>query len=571
MMVVAIFLMVASAASAAMPNQRTDLKVLLLSATGTEPSTSAWEAALKREGVPFVKKVATNDEPYTASTFADTVAGAPRAKYQAVIVATGGLVYEDNGTYPSALSTEEWAALADFEVKYGIRQVTGFVYPSAEYGLNTPTVSGELGGTVGKLTAAGLTTFPYLKGDVPIDQYTWGYQATPATGANFKTLVTGPGGSALVGINTRADGRQEMVSTFDSNQYQLQNQLLRHGMLTWATRGVFLGSERNYLTVHVDDLFLSSDRWDPTTHSEDTIKTIRMTPTDVYRTAFWSAANNFRLDMLFNASGSDAAGTRDPLTQAMLLTKSGFGWINHTYSGEPNYDTSVEHIVNDIRKNISWARARGIPIDSTDLVFDQHSGQSNPNTPAALAATGVKWLGDDNSRFPLQRQIGPALTVPRYPELVHDDLLHEAGDLGRVPRQGGLADPAARARQRSASALRASGQPGQGRNHPPGHGRGPEALPLLLQAGDRSADAEGSGPDHPDAEPVGVGLLADRRLPAERQDRGEVQRIIHTAGPRLRSKLRCGQRIRWLDVRLDVARPGCDQAVHCKAASVAAE
>ena len=45
MMVVAIFLMVASAASAAMPNQRTDLKVLLLSATGTEPSTSAWEAA----------------------------------------------------------------------------------------------------------------------------------------------------------------------------------------------------------------------------------------------------------------------------------------------------------------------------------------------------------------------------------------------------------------------------------------------------------------------------------------------------------------------------------------------
>ena len=69
-------------------------------------------------------------EPYTASTFADTLAdGAPRAKYQAVIVATGGLVYEDNGSYPSALSTEEWAALADFEVKYGIRQITGVVVP----------------------------------------------------------------------------------------------------------------------------------------------------------------------------------------------------------------------------------------------------------------------------------------------------------------------------------------------------------------------------------------------------------------------------------------------------------
>ncbi len=153
MLAITIFLMAASAASAALPNQRTDMKVLLLSATGTEPSTSAWEAALKREGVPFDKKIATQDDPYTASTFADTVNGAPRAKYEAVIVATGGLVYEDNGTYPSALSADEWAALADFEVKYGIRQITGVVYPSAEYGLNTPTVSGELGGVVGKLTA----------------------------------------------------------------------------------------------------------------------------------------------------------------------------------------------------------------------------------------------------------------------------------------------------------------------------------------------------------------------------------------------------------------------------------
>ncbi len=67
------FLMVAASASAALPNQRTDLKVLLLSATGTEPSTSAWEAALKREGVPFEKRVATNDDPYTATTFADTL------------------------------------------------------------------------------------------------------------------------------------------------------------------------------------------------------------------------------------------------------------------------------------------------------------------------------------------------------------------------------------------------------------------------------------------------------------------------------------------------------------------
>jgi hypothetical protein len=419
MIVVAIFLMAASAASAAMPNQRTDLKVLLLSATGTEPSTSAWEAALKREGVPFEKKVATNDEPYTASTFADTVADAPRAKYQAVIVATGGLVYEDNGTYPSALSADEWAALADFEVKYGIRQITGFVYPSAEYGLNTPTVSGELGGVVGKLSAAGLTTFPYLKGNVPIDQYTWGYQATPATGAKFKTLVSGPGSSALVGINTRTDGREEMVSTYDSNQYQLQNQLLRHGMLSWVTRGVYLGTERNYLTVQVDDVFQSSARWDTAANAETEVRPNRMTQFDVLRGVLWSQANGFRLDMAFNGDGSVEAGNRDQLTSAFLSGKRYFNWINHTYTHTNLDNLSYAEIKDEIQKNIAWAKSKGLPIDPTELITGEHSGLFNPNMAQVLTDTGIKTFGDDNSRRPAQWQLGSALSLPRYPTNVY--------------------------------------------------------------------------------------------------------------------------------------------------------
>ncbi len=419
MMVVAIFLMVPSAASAAMPNQRTDLKVLLLSANGTEPSTSAWEAAMKREGVPYEKKIATNDEPYTASTFADTVDGAPRAKYEAVIVATGGLVYESNGTYPSALSTEEWAALADFEVKYGIRQVTGVVYPSAEYGLNTPTVSGELGGVVGKLTAQGLTTFPYLKGNVPIDQYTWGYQATPATGSKFKTLVTGPGNSALVGINTRPDGREEMVSTFDSNQYQLQNQLLRHGMLSWVTRGVYLGTERNYLTVQVDDVFQGSARWDTVANAETEVRPNRMTQFDVLRAVVWSQVHDFRIDMAFNGEGAVEAGSRDRLTAALLSAKKYFYWINHTYSHPNLDDLTYAQIKDEIQKNVAWAKSKGLPIDPTELVTGEHSGLFNPNMAQVFTDTGIRTFGDDNSRRPAQWQLGPAMSLPRYPTNVY--------------------------------------------------------------------------------------------------------------------------------------------------------
>ena len=44
--------------------------------------------------------------------------------------------------------------------------------------------------------------------------------------------------------------------TVASNQFQSHNQPLRHGMLNWVTRGVFLGYQRNYLGLDVDDVFL---------------------------------------------------------------------------------------------------------------------------------------------------------------------------------------------------------------------------------------------------------------------------------------------------------------------------
>ena len=146
-----------------------------------------------------------------------------------------------------------------------------------------------------------------------------------------------------------------------------------------------------------------------------------MTPNDVLRAVLWSAVQSFRLDMLFNASGSDAnGGSRDRLTQYLLAYKSRFNWINHTYSGEPNNDTSYQHVVDDIKKNVAWAKARGINIDPTELLFDQHSGFNNPNVAPALVATGVKMVGDDASRFFDQRSWAEGvLSVPRYPSNIY--------------------------------------------------------------------------------------------------------------------------------------------------------
>src|SRR5271166_5938473 len=215
-LVSALAVLALSAASAASAAQRIDMKVLLLGTSTTEPDFVSWQAALQREGVPFETIITSpGHAPITAATLSDTLAnGTPEGKYQAVIVSVGALP-ECTATCVSTLSPAEWTALEEYEHTFSVRQLTGDIYPGSTYGLNSPTSSGALDGTQGALTTEGKTVFPYLKESVGIDTGTYGYEATPlatqVTGASFQTLVSGPSGSALVGVYTHANGVQEMV------------------------------------------------------------------------------------------------------------------------------------------------------------------------------------------------------------------------------------------------------------------------------------------------------------------------------------------------------------------------
>src|SRR4051794_7085235 len=232
------------------PGQRVDLRVLLISADGTEPGFGAWRAALDREGVPYDTLVATQAAPLSDAQLADY--GAGHARYQAVILAGGDLGTavrnpDSSTSFLSAFSDAEWATLAKFERTFGIRQLSDYTAPSPAHGLNT--VGGaRTDGVAATLTPTGRLAFPYLQGPVtiadddPAVAETFGYHATPVGGAGWETLLAAPDGSALLGVYTHPDdGREEMVMTVASNQFQNHNELLRHGMLNWVTRGVFLG------------------------------------------------------------------------------------------------------------------------------------------------------------------------------------------------------------------------------------------------------------------------------------------------------------------------------------------
>lgn len=433
---------------------RIDLKVLVVTDGG--PNTLAMAEQLKTEGVPY-RLVDLNDpaRPVITTAFLqDTVSGAARAKYQAVVL-------PNSNPFSNAA---EMAAIVGFEKQFGIRQLSAYVYPTAEHGLSAQT-AGPLDGATPTLTAAAKAgAFRYLKGTVPFEDNdpnlhgeTYGYTADPlpdGQGTHFEPYMLHNNGKVIAGVYTH-DTRNEMVLTFSANHNQTQFRALGHGLVTWLTKGVHLGYNRSYLSVHVDDLFAKDARWSvendctPTENCAPGITTpdIRMNAADVTAAVGWQTSRNFTFDMYFNGFGSDEQVEEtgsDPLLTAVQANKAKLRFANHTFmhtylgcqqdftvspwacKKDINGNTLWEsraYVRNEIEDNWFWSLNKNLTTERDELVTGEHSGlkilpqqpQDNPNLAGALQDTQIKWVGSDASRDFDQRQVGNALTVPRYP------------------------------------------------------------------------------------------------------------------------------------------------------------
>jgi hypothetical protein len=413
------------------------MRVLLLGA-GTEPSFRTWQLALANVGVPHEAVVLGVPRTHLSLRRED---GQPR--FQALIVSTGGLVRE---ALPSAIRSQ----LEALEREFGIRRLTAYALPGAEHGLRAPKWAGPLESISLRLTSSGAAIFPYLQGPLPVDPGSWGYLADPVSDERFDPLVVAGDGSTLVGIHRRRDGREEMVQTFDANAAQVQGQLLRRGQLAWLTRGRYLGHDRSYLPLQVDDVLLPNHGWNAASKTIDVTPgaMIRMTADDAHHAAVWSRARGLRLDLVCNGAGSErhareAGLDADPLLGALLSRRDDFGWINHTYE-HLNLDLASRATIEaEIARNRRWAVQIGIDLEPGAVVTGEHTGLANlsavpataenPELAPALAAQEIRYLGCDASRpHPARGSdpdgprrapgvpfvVGSALAVPRHPTLL---------------------------------------------------------------------------------------------------------------------------------------------------------
>ncbi|WP_329569882.1 hypothetical protein [Kitasatospora sp. NBC_01266] len=468
----------AQADGTATPAYRTDLRVLVVDDGG--PSVSAITAELTSEGIPFTDVLLSSstrptiNAGFLTATLPD---GSTEAKFQAVVLPSSTAL----GT-----GTAEASALLSYEQAYNVRQVDADTYSQPSVGLNWPQNPGYIGsldGMTANTTAAGAAgAFDYLKGPVPFEQLnpavveSYGFLstplATPATGTSFTPLVDMPipnstARGSLLG-DYHHDGIDELVTTFAYNQYQQQWRLLARGVVDWMTQGVHLGFDRDYLSVQVQNVLNTDNRWSTTLKctmgdagcnvaagSADSVP-IRLTAADVDAAKAWEAANGVTLDLVYDGAGSDAqaagAGAGTDATETELAANAAnFRFVNGTY-GHPYLGclqnttavpwtcstdstgaiqwTSQAAITSAIQSNLTWAQAKGLTVDPSSVVTAGNSGLAlppqqsadNPSLAPALTALGVAALGSNGSIESASRQVGSATTVPGHPS----DIFHNA-------------------------------------------------------------------------------------------------------------------------------------------------
>jgi hypothetical protein len=111
------------------------------------------------------------------------------------------------------LTTAEWQALRSYEATFHVREISWFVNPGPDQGLNPASAQVDTNATPidATLTDAGRTVFPYVNVSNPITiSGVWAYLTTPSD-PNVTTPLTDSGGHALVSSRVTSDGRETMA------------------------------------------------------------------------------------------------------------------------------------------------------------------------------------------------------------------------------------------------------------------------------------------------------------------------------------------------------------------------
>jgi hypothetical protein len=417
-----------SVAALAGVNDKVALRALVVATNTDDFGVATWKTTLDRLGASYdVLYDAT-----TALTPSTLVRSDGVGKYNAILLTNTMQVYADGGNYLNGLDASEWNTLWAYERNFGVRQASLYTsYGSwpEDYCLRSAgeTAVGDTPLNV-SLTSTGNGIFDYLKAGatIPLVQ-SYVYRTSIAPNCAADPVITD--GTNVLGVrSTSTDGRERLALTFTLNQYLLQSDLLVYGLVRWATKGMFLGEQRHYLNVDVDDWFNTADHYYADGHVEYTpgfqVSAHDMVNLDDRQIALRTAvpqASGFEFNLALNGADIDpfAGNACSPnggpteLTATSKCLAGHFRWLNHTLNHPELNNTSYATTYAEINDNRVAASSIGIstpddvlktpeysglgvytvnPNDDTGTPVDHGLTGSNPNLLQAAKDLGVKYL-----------------------------------------------------------------------------------------------------------------------------------------------------------------------------------
>jgi hypothetical protein len=436
---------------------RVALRPLVVALDSADFGLPTWKTVLDRIGTPYDVLLARSEQLTPDRLVRPDGTG----RYSAVLLTDNALLQPDgSGNYVSAFDTAEWQALWSYERTYRVRQVSLYTswgtFPE-DYCLR-PGVEGGVGGSglQASLTAAGRGLFDRLAPTttVPIT-FSYVYRSTLASGCSAQPALTA-GNHVLGVVSTSADGRERAALTFSSNEFLPQTDMLGHGLVRWATRGVFVGELRHWINADVDDWFNHTDHLYADGHLE-TDPGFRLSGSDAASASAqqnalrsgYPVAAGYTLNLPYNGgditpsapSQCSPSGTADALTSYSRCLASNFRWINHTVTHPEMNFTDYSTSRREIEDNLTLGRRVGLTVPTEVLKTPAYSGlgvynpdpdapdtepptdfglgASNPAMLTAARDAGVRYL-HGNMSFPSHRPscFNCGVRHPLRPELL---------------------------------------------------------------------------------------------------------------------------------------------------------
>ncbi|HSY39855.1 MAG TPA: hypothetical protein VLA79_10015, partial [Polyangia bacterium] len=350
----------------------------------------AIQATLQYLGTPFDVLNASAGPALTA----DALASGAHGKYNAIFLDMGDL--STGGV--SAFTDAEWTVLTTYEVEFGVRRVSLYTSPSAAYGFtdNDVGVDPTTSPISAACTAAGKALFigTNCANPVVINQ---GY-AYPSAAADSATvpLLVDASGNVYAATRKYPDGREALALTFGQASSYVSYLELAYGLVSWATRGLFIGERHVYAMPQIDDLFLSSAIY--------TGGVYRITDADMQAFADWQTATRanpltagFRTAWACNGAGSSSR-PGDPLTAKAVALGPTFEWINHTWDHPVLDALSYADVLQEFSQNDQYLRGLGLmPYATINAVTPNISGLGSADAMRAIHDTGIQQIVSDTS------------------------------------------------------------------------------------------------------------------------------------------------------------------------------